>query len=297
MKGLFAVKISTSLKHAEKIAGATVRESARMMKTAGFDGVDLSMCEDHTKLDRIFTAEWAQNIKAQCADLQAEGLELAQCHLAFYPGHVKLPGDGSYQTFEDLFLPVYIRMIEICGEIECPVAVMHPFFDADDAQMTRDGNLCTIEKLLPLLRKHGVKLALENIYGHNGRFVDGHVARPEGIMAILERCDADWVGACIDTGHANIFHENIGRMARMYGNRLFALHVNGNAGDDEHAIPYTLGWCENMDFHDFSAALKEIGYKGYYNLEINPGNLPASAAQPYLNLAGSVARALADLAE
>lgn len=83
--------------------------------------------------------------------------------------------------------------------------------------------------------------------------------------------------------------------ARMYGARLFALHVNGNAGDDEHAIPYTLGWCENMDFYDFSAALKEIGYKGYYNLEINPGNLPASTAQPYLNLAGSVARPLADL--
>ena len=291
------MKISTSLSHAMDIAGVTVRQSARMMKQAGFDGVDFSLCEEHDRLHRMLEPEWMARVVSEASDLRAEGLEVAQCHMPYYPGHVPPPGDGSAEAFEEFMLPAYIRAIEACGEIGCPVAVLHPFFDAKSAQITRDGNLSTIEKLMPSLKKHGVKLALENVYGHDGNYVDGHVSRPEGILAILNETDPEWVGACIDTGHANIFKENIGRMARMYGSRLFALHVNGNAGHDEHAIPYTLGWCEGMDYHDFSAALKEIGYNGWYNLEIVPGRLPACVAQPYLNFAGSVARALADLAE
>lgn len=291
------MKISTSLSHAVAIAGVTVRQSARMMKKAGFDGVDFSLCEEHNRLNEMQKPEWLERIRAQYADLRAEGLQVAQCHMPYYPGHVKLPGDGGYQAFEDFMLPAYIRAIEACAEIACPVAVLHPFFDAKSAGVTRDGNLATIEKLLPHLKKHNVKLALENVYGHDGNYVDGHVARPEGIMAILNEADPEWIGACIDTGHANIFKENIGRMARMYGKRLFALHVNGNAGHDEHAIPYTLGWSEGINYHDFSDALKEIGFTGYYNLEIVPGKLPACVAQPYLDFAGCVARALADLAE
>lgn len=291
------MKISTSLSHAMSIAGVTMRESARMMKEAGFDGVDFDLCMEYNQLEKMIEPEWLEAVRVQNRDLLAEGLEVAQSHMPYYPGHVKLPGDGSYQAFEEFMMPAYVKSIEACAEIGCPVAVLHPFFDAKSAQITRDGNLSTIEKLMPHLKRHGVKLALENVYGHDGNYVDGHVSRPEGILAILNECDPDWVGACIDTGHANIFKENIGRMARMYGKRLFALHVNGNAGHDEHAIPYTLGWCEGMNYHDFSAALKEIGYKGYFNLEIVPGKLPACVAQPYLDFAGSVARALADLAE
>ena len=291
------MKISTSLSHAMSIAGVTMRESARMMKKADFDGVDFGMRARYQQLPAFLEPEWMELVRSQNHDLRAEGLEVAQCHMPQYAGAPTPPGDGSAQAFEDFMMPFYIRSIAACGKIQCPVAVMHPFSDAKSAEITRDGNLSTIEKLLPHLKKHGVKLALENIYGYDNGYIDGHVSRPEGIMAILNECDPDWVGACIDTGHANIFKENIGRMARMYGKRLFALHVNGNSGEDEHAIPYTLGWCEGMDYHDFAAALKEIGYKGYYNLEIVPGNLPACVAQPYLDFAGSVARALADLAE
>ena len=48
-----------------------------------------------------------------------------------------------------------------------------------------------------------------------------------------------------------------------------------------------------MDFHEFSRALGEIGYRGYYNLEVATGDLPSAAAQPYLNLAAVIARELA----
>ena len=153
-----------------------------------------------------------------------------------------------------------------------------------------------VMKLMPALQRHNVKLALENVYGT--AYSDTHTSRAEDILPIIEAAGSEFVGACIDTGHANIFGLDIAQMARVYGKKLFALHVNGNAGKDEHVIPYTMsGWCEKMDYYAFSAALKEIGFTGYYNLEIACGDLPEGVAQPFLNYAAAVARALADLAE
>ncbi len=279
-----------------KIAGVTCRESAVMMKKAGFDGVDLSMCHDQETPAKIQESQWMDKILTEAEALKAAGLEVAQCHLPYYPGHLPLPGDGSYQDFEAFMLPGYIRSMEACEAVGCPVAVLHPFFDLNSADATRDGNLRTMEKLLPYMEKHHVKLALENIYGLN--YADSHVARAEEIMTLIEKAGSELVGACIDTGHANIFRLDVSEMARIYGKRLIALHVNGNAGQDEHVIPYSMsGWCEKIDYRAFSRTLREIGYTGYYNLEISSGNLPAAAAQPFLNYAGAVARGLADLAE
>lgn len=292
------MKISTSLEHGKKIAGVSSRESARMMKLAGFDGVDMGMNRGKLERDALLDDVCAERILSDAEALKAEGLEIAQCHLPFYPGHIALPGDGSYQAYEDFMLPSMTRAMEICGQIGCPVAVSHPYFDLNSPEMTVEGNLRLIEKLTPYMEQNHVKLALENCYAHDGNYLHSHVSTPEGVMKILERSDERLVGACIDTGHANIFRIPIGDMARMYGKRLIALHVNGNAGKDEHAIPYTMSsWCEHMDFHDFSRALQEIGYQGYYNLELNVGKLPASTAQPYLNLAAAVGRALADLTD
>ncbi len=282
-----------------KIEGVSARESARMMKLAGFDGVDLSLCRDMLEPEKMLSPEWAQAAYDQAEALKAEGLEVAQCHLPYYGGHLALPGDGSIGAFIDMFGESWANAIEVAGRIGCPIAVMHPFFDMNaEAEVTYEGNVKLIERLMPAMKKWNVKLALENCYGHNGTYVDGHAARPEDIMEVLKRTDEEYVGACIDTGHANIFRIHIGNMARMYGKRLIALHVNGNAGGDSHAIPYSIStWTEQMDYHDFSAALKEIGYKGSYNLEVDVGRLPKGCGQAYLNFAAAVARGLSDLAE
>ena len=285
------MKTSTSLEHGIRMARIGAYDSACMMKIAGFDGVDLAMDAHSTEPEIIAQSAWREHIVDQANDLKRAGLSLAQCHLPYYPGHIALPGDGTWQAFEDFMLPSYARALDVCGEIDCPVAVLHPFFDEKSASLTREGNLRMTEKMLPLLEKNHVKLALENVYGLN--YADSHVARAEDIMPIIEKIDHPLVGACIDTGHANIFHLDIAEMARIYGKKLFALHVNGNAGKDEHIIPYTSsGWCEKMDYHAFTRALGEIGYDGYYNLEVASGDLGADVALPFYIYAGAVARSL-----
>ena len=290
------MKISTSLELGARIDRVSFRESARMMKRAGFDGVDFSLCRDQTEPEKQLSPEWMQDVRLRAEALKAEGLEIAQCHLPYIGNHIERPGDGGYGDYEAFVLPGLLRALEACGEIGCHVAVIHPYFDPMSRTATRSGNLRLIEKLMPGLEKYDVKLALENIWGTN--YSDTGTSRAEDILPLIEAAGSERVGACIDTGHANVFSLDIAAMARLFGKKLFALHVNGNAGKDEHVIPYSMsGWCEKMDYYAFSAALKAIGYQGYYNLEISCGDLPAGVGQPFLNYAAAVARALADLAE
>ncbi len=293
------MKISTSLAHGMNIAGVDARTSAKMMKKAGFDGVDLAVCHDQEDPKRILTPQWAEKVYRDAEALTAEGLEIAQCHLPYYPGHIDLPGDGSVRGYEEEWLEALLHTLDIAHEVGAKIAVIHPVTVMGKPEETIVGNIEMFRKFVPTLEKYDMKLAVENVFSRRrGRYADGYVGRADELLAIINGVDSEYVGACIDTGHARIFRLNQGNMARAIDKKLFALHVNGNAGGDEHNIPFTFaGGAERTDYPAFCRALKAIGFKGYMNLELGPGRLPAMAAQPYLDLAAKIARALADMAE
>ena len=291
------MKISTSLKNGMQIAGVDAAGAARMMVQAGFQGVDFSLNDQQMEPARIQEAAWHDRHIAMAEALKAEGLEVAQTHLPYYYAHIPHPGNGTYEEYEAFMFPSYVRALEVTAEIGCHLTVMHPYYVAEDPARTRDGNRRLIEKLMPLLEKYQIRLALENIWAWG--YKNANASYPEDLMAMAEAANDPHIGLCIDTGHANLFRIDIAAMARMYGKKLYALHINGNGGtQDEHILPYTMGgYYEQLDYQGFSAALKEIGYQGYYNLELATGNMPACLAQPYYDFAAAIARALADLAE
>ena len=287
------MKISTSPDLAVKIAEVSYYQSCQMMKEAGFDGVDFSLCRDQTDPVKQMSDAWMEDALERASAVKAAGLEIAQCHLPYIGNHIQRPGDGGWRDFIDFTLPGLLRSLDVCAETGCPVAVIHPYFDPLSKDATREGNLRLIDKMIGVLEGCRIRLAIENIYGAN--YSDSGMSTAENIGALIAEVDSAYVGACIDTGHANILSQNIADMARAYGKKLFALHVNGNAGKDEHVIPYTMSdWCEKMDYHAFTQALKDIGFEGYYNLEIACGKLPARAAQPFLNYAAAVAKGLSE---
>ena len=288
--------ITTSLGHGMAIANATPYESAKMMKQAGFDGIDLPMDYNYESGLRPSDADWEADILAKANAAKEAGLVIGQCHLPSYPGHIDAPGDGDYMEYENLMLPDYVRALEICGKIDCKVAVMHPFFTLDSVRGSVNGNIKTLQKLMGQAERLGVAIALENVYAHRSNmFVHCAVQHAEIIEEIIERMNTPLVGACLDTGHANIFHYDISDMAKVYGKHLIALHVNSNSGTDEHLLPNACpGWCEKQDFHRFSRTLHEIGYAGNYNLEISCGARIPSAALPFYRYAAEVARGFAD---
>lgn len=291
------MKISISMECGIQMGQENAREVAALVHRAGFDGIDLSMDRDVSV--PFCETMWKTAVQAHAEAAREQGLEILQCHLPFWPGHIDLPGDGTFEAFEHELLPQYRLALEMCHAFGCKTAVMHPFISLDSSALTIEGNVRLLRKLLPDMEKYGVRVALENVYAsRGGQYLRCAVSDAAGLLTIVERVGSPLVGVCMDTGHANIFGIDPAEMARQLGSRLFALHVNGNAGKDEHVIPYSMSsWCECMDYHALSQSLKEIGYAGSYNLEVAAGRSSPAVVGAYYLYAAAVARALAAEAE
>ena len=91
-------------------------------------------------------------------------------------------------------------------------------------------------------------------------------ATTEGLIAQIDACDSEAVGACWDFGHANLGHEDQAESLRRLGKRLKATHVNDNLGAaDDHTLPF-LG---NIAWETILPVLTEIGYAGDLTYEIH----------------------------
>ena len=111
-----SLKISTSMDYGANV-GLTYPQTAEIMKQAGFQGIDLALCHGQDDPKNLLTDEWHREavFMADCA--KKAGLELAQCHLPYYPGHLELPGDGTPAYFESYMLPAYEQALKVCGEV------------------------------------------------------------------------------------------------------------------------------------------------------------------------------------
>lgn len=288
------MNISTSAEHGI-CAGLSVQESLKTMKQAGFDGIDWSLCKHSTEPEKLLTREWTKEVLNVAHIAREEGLEVAQSHLPYGPGHTENPGDGSAKAYGEVWLPRYQHALEACAMGSCKLTVIHPMYMLEGYDQTVEANLYLIEKLLPVLKQTGIRLAIENVFARRNRqYICAYVEQAKTIAAIVDGAGSPFVGACMDTGHANIFRFDISLYAEELGRRLIALHVNSNAGEDEHLIPYSAAaWCERMDFDAFTRTLNRIGYQGWYNLELTGGRFPPEAARPFYEYAAIVAKSLA----
>ena len=77
------------------------------------------------------------------------------------------------------------------------------------------------------------------------------------------------ISFCYDTGHPIVNKQDMLREMQKLGSGIAALHINGNDGTwDQHLIP---GKCDKIDWGKVIRTLKDIGYQGYFNLEIRRG--------------------------
>ena len=257
---------------------------ACLLKEAGFNCVDFYIDDKPFDYKKALDA------------IKSAGLFVGQVHLPYLPNGSECYEWNNYKSFEDYILMPTIRGIEICSEMGCKTAVIHPYY-GDDPEDTWKGNIEFICKLLPVLENCGVKLALENVYAHDGKnYLDSYVAYPQQLMKYIEYFDSDYIGICLDTGHANIFGIDVVAAVKLFGKKLFALHTNANAGEDQHAIPMTVpGWLDKVDYELMAQTLAEVGYEGTMNFEITSGNTFKFAKCEYINYAAAVARHLADI--
>ncbi len=146
---------------------------------------------------------------------------------------------------------------------DCPPEVMH--------KLNRD----MFSRIIPFAKKYGIKIATETfgdavIYD----ICDFFGNLDEFIKSYNDICSAedfgDYFKICVDTGHSNkasrFGNPEPAEVIRSLGSDIICLHLNDNDKlSDQHKIPMT--GC--IDWESVLNALDEIGYNGFYNMELN----------------------------
>lgn len=162
--------------------------------------------------------------------------------------------------------------LEMAAQMECGVLIMHPaHWPADPAVRDQKWEAFrrSMDELLPVSRKLGVRLALENMASDN--------------FDLLDRCMETWpaqeVGICYDSGHGNIAKNGLERLARQ-ASRLLAVHLHDNDGQGDQHQPLFTG---TVDWGRLAEIFKMSGYnRPAISIEVGESNLTTPDAPAYL---------------
>ena len=261
------------------------------LKQIGYDGVDYTLY----KLQPAFSQSrqvWTGRCREVAAALGRSGMEAFQTH-ATYPTNF----DGE-KRLSDKCLDQFKREIEAAAIIGSPYIVIHPINIAlydRDKQADFEANMQLFGKLEPVLKQHGVKLGVENMFAWDNlrkRNCPTGCSTPEDMIKYIDNMNSDTFVACLDTGHMLLNCVDPADAVRALGSRLKLLHVHDNyALNDNHNAP-GLG---AADWHSFIKALKEIGYDGCFSMEISFGSVASidrDLIWPYLRYAYAAAKKL-----
>ncbi|MBQ2712051.1 MAG: sugar phosphate isomerase/epimerase [Clostridia bacterium] len=253
-------------------------EALRLIAKHGFDGFDYSMFDMGLMGCALSDDGWLAHVKA----LKALSRELfLPCLQAHAPFPVITKG-----------LPMILRAIQIAGELECPVMVVHPCNDWNAEKNAEE----IYAKILPAAKASGVKIATENMWNWSKEtgVLPAACSTPEDFLAHVKAVNDPFMGACVDIGHAHMQGtgcEGAAAMLRTLGKHVIALHVHDNdLIHDSHSIPYNA----NIPWEDVIAALRDIQYEGNLTLEADyfMERFPAECREATLPLYHSVGRYL-----
>ena len=232
--------------------------AVQMIAEAGFDAVDLSMFEgDGTRW--IFEDGFEGRMKGLLAVANANGVYFNQAHAPF-PSYVV--GNEEYNAH---IRPKLIRSIEVAGLAGVKNIVIHPVvFPARQ----KEQNLQMYNELLPVAKRAGVKIAIENMWGRDSRsgvIVPNVCSAADELADYVDSLDPDWFTVCLDIGHVGLVHEYETPFIRTLGaKRLTCVHIHDNDYiHDSHTCPFT----GELPWNEIASAFAEIGYRGDITLE------------------------------
>ncbi len=273
-------------------------EAMRRLRRAGFDACDFSMFHFPWRggvFDLPGDAFDAYFLGLRAA-ADACGMSVCQTHAPF--GTSDDPAEDAHR------FSVIRRAIRATGLLGAPVIVIHPamygqYRTKEALAKALDDNIAMYRSLEDDLARAGVKAALENMFGwddETDRAIPTVFSTAAEMAEALTRLGGDHYCACLDIGHAGIVGQSPAEMIRTLAPWLECLHVHDNDGVTDQHLPPFLG---SIDFARVTDALREVGYKGVMNLELNafPARFPPEMESAVLALLVETARALARDAE
>lgn len=124
----------------------------------------------------------------------------------------------------------------------------------------------SFDALEPYCKAKGVRICLENVLGAPAKHICHY------LDTLFNRYDAEFLGFCLDTGHANVTcGDDPLLLPRRYQARLFAVHLNDNMGLLSPAC-----WTDGKQMEHCDKHLLPL--QGTYDWD---GFLPLLAESPY----------------
>lgn len=242
-----------------------IHEAVRRIAAAGFDATDINLVMVCNRTLRLHTDDWKKEAELIALAAEDTGIELAQCHLPFKGKKVKC------HTPEDLeyYYEMFYRAIDVASFLGIPWGVIHPETLRDSG--LSDDECCKVnheenDRYIEYALDRNVSIAYENMV--LGRCA-GYCTYVDQLVHLIDSYADDRIGACLDTGHANMVYEDQYEAILKLGHRLHCTHINDNLGkDDLHLAPFS----GNVKWETVMKALREINYPGVLNLEIGINN-------------------------
>ena len=205
----------------------------------------------------------AHTANAFSAFLKERNFEISQGHLFL---KVKICSDAS--ALNTLYR--WIDFYEMIGIRNMVLHCDNLLETTLNRQERVERNIEKLTELAAYIKDKDITVCLENLRPHASEDEDLIDRNADDLLYIIERVGSDRFGICLDTGHLNLTDKNQREFILKAGSRLKALHVTDNAGIglfDQHMMPFASG---KIDFCEVVEALREVNYRGLFNLEI-PG--------------------------
>ncbi len=202
--------------------------------------------------------ELRSRVKELLDVVQSFSVKAIQMHGAY--GEIDLQLASSERGVREHAFRRIKEWIYACSQLGAEVLVLHtvrlpPSLDEssyEQLEKSKEVNIKVFRELAREASEYGINIAVEN---RLERWIFGWT--PKDLILLVEATDPDLVGICLDTGHANIAGIEPASFIRRAGTYIIATHIHDNNGRNDLHMPPLMG---NIDWHEVSAALREIGY-------------------------------------
>ncbi|MGV8874527.1 MAG: TIM barrel protein [Rhodococcus sp. (in: high G+C Gram-positive bacteria)] len=249
------------------VPGATLTHKAELLKQWGYDAIAVFQPLEY----------WNTDVRRELVSLaDRTGVRPVEFVLtdAIYGKAMATDAD-----LRERCRSMYREATEVCAEIgaiteiefeygpQDPLPLFDPFKQLDARQ--KEEFAAYYRELLDVVEGSDGRVLLEPLNRYESRFLNRVVDNAE----IVDVVDHPNAGLLPDTFHMSIEEADLPDALRMAGDRIKHVHL----GDSNRLLPGhgILGWV------DIFAALRDVGYDGFVNLECSPGDSPET------NLAGT----------
>lgn len=238
-------------------------EALRLIREAGFDGIDYSYYWSKDIVDLLGEnyREYAKYVKGL---LEKYNLVCPQAHAPF-----DLCYGEQFNESEPHYLEI-VRAMESASILGVKNIVVHAISIPDDVSdvSLEEYNLAFYNSLKPYCEKYNICVAVENLFDYDKKrkHYIGRIGSPKELCSIINKLSSPYFSACIDLGHASLTgFEPEDFLLNMDAKLISCLHIQDNDYlGDRHTLPF-LG---DLNWHKIIDALKTIDYHGDFTFEI-----------------------------